>query len=97
MSFLKRFEFCQKLFFSHNFGYRYASKSIKGSIDADFGLVFKKILSQKNWSMGWGPGEGGRWPKIRKHALIVTSPPENAKPKTNNFFFRCQREDLLNP
>jgi len=45
-------------FFSHNFGYRYASKSIKGSTDADFGLVFMKTLSQKNGSMGWGPGPG---------------------------------------
>jgi len=27
-------------FLAHNFGYRYASKSIKGSIDADFDLVF---------------------------------------------------------
>jgi len=27
-------------FLTHNFGYRYASKSIQGSIDADFDLVF---------------------------------------------------------
>ena len=33
-------------FLTHNFGYRYASKSIKGSIDADFDLVFNKTLSQ---------------------------------------------------
>ena len=39
-------------FLAHNFGYRYASKSIKGSIDADFDLVFKKTLSQKNRSIG---------------------------------------------
>jgi len=35
---------------------RCASKSIKDSIDADFHLVFNKTLSQKNGSMGWGPG-----------------------------------------
>jgi len=29
-------------FLTHNFSYRYASRSIKGSIDVDFGLVFKK-------------------------------------------------------
>jgi len=34
-------------FLSHTFGCRYASKSIKGSKDADFGLVFNKALSQK--------------------------------------------------
>jgi len=39
-------------FLTHNFGYRYASRSIKGSIDADFGLVFKKTLIQKNGSVG---------------------------------------------
>jgi len=33
-------------FLTHNFGYRYASKSIKGSVDADFDLVFNKTLSQ---------------------------------------------------
>jgi len=42
--------------FIHNFCYRYARKSFKGSKDADFGLVSKKILSQKNGPMGWGPG-----------------------------------------
>ena len=27
-------------------------------MDADFGLDFTQILSQKNGSMGWGPGPG---------------------------------------
>jgi len=39
-------------FLAYNFGYRCASKLIKGSIDADFHLVFNKTLSQKNGSMG---------------------------------------------
>jgi len=43
------------VFLTHNFGYRYASKSIKGSIDENFDLVFNKILSQQSGSMGWGP------------------------------------------
>jgi len=42
--------------FVHNFGYRYARKSFKCSKDADFGLVSKKILSQKHGPMDWGPG-----------------------------------------
>jgi len=45
-------------FLTHNFGYRYASKSIMGSVDADIGLVFKKTLSEKNGSMDWGPVPG---------------------------------------
>jgi len=31
---------------NHNFGFRYARKSIKGSKDADDSLVSKKSLSQ---------------------------------------------------
>jgi len=34
--------------------------------------------------------------KLREHALILTSPPENPKPKTK-IFFQSQLEDLLNP
>jgi len=54
--------FHQILFFVHNFGYRYARKLFNGSKDADFGLVFKTILSQNNGPMGWGAGssEGGQ-------------------------------------
>ena len=50
------------MFLTHNFGYRYASKLIKGSIDADVDLVFNKTLSLKNGSMDWGPGpaKGGQ-------------------------------------
>jgi len=43
-------------FLAHNFGHRCGSKSINGSIDADFDLVFNKTLSQKNGSMRCGPG-----------------------------------------
>jgi len=45
---------------THNFGYRYASKSIKGSIDADFDLVFNKTLSPIDWVNGLGPRAGQR-------------------------------------
>jgi len=34
-------------FLWHNFGSRYARKSIKGSKDSDDSLVFHKILSQR--------------------------------------------------
>jgi len=54
--------FHQFLFFIHEFGYRHATKSFKGSKYADFGLVSEKILSQNNGSMAWspGPGKGGQ-------------------------------------
>jgi len=77
MPLLKSFELGPKLgFWPIIFGYRYANKSIQGSIDADFDLVFNKILSQKSGSMGWGPGpaKGGQnfqnmsslWRHLRK-------------------------------
>ena len=49
-------------FLTHNFGYRYASRSIQGSIDVDSDLVLNKSLSQKSGSMSWGPGpaKGGK-------------------------------------
>jgi len=81
---------------THNFGYRYASKSIKGSIDADFHLAFNKTLSQKNGSMGWGPGpaNGGQnvqnMPFLWRH--LQKSPTENEKR-----FIRFWLQDLLKP
>jgi len=81
---------------THNFGYRYASKSVKGSIDPDFDLVFNKTLSQKNGSMGWGPGpaKGGQnfqnMPSLRRHLQKTPNP-------KRKLFFRFQLEDLLNP
>jgi len=76
-------------FFGHNFGYRYARKSFKGSKDADFGLVSEKILSHSNGPMGWGPGPGKG---SQKHPHLWCSPP-----KTKNFFFWFRLQDLLNP
>jgi len=73
--------------FVHNCRYRYARKSFKGFKDADFGIVSKKILSQKN-----GPwvGAQGR-PKVAKkrqyQSHLWRSPPENPKPKTKKIFF----------
>jgi len=37
---------------SHNFRSRYARKSIKVSIEADFDLVFKYILNPKDGPLG---------------------------------------------
>ena len=62
----------------HNFGYRHASKSIKGSIDADFDIVFNKTLSQKKQSIGWGPGPA----KISKTPPLMTVPPAIPPPKS---------------
>jgi len=47
-AFSQKFQIRQKNgFLTHNFGYRYASKSIKGSVDADFDLVFNKTFRQR--------------------------------------------------
>jgi len=70
------------VFLTHNFGYRYASKLIKGSIDADVDLVFNKTLSQKNGSMGWGPGPA----KISKTCPLCDVTSRNPHRKRKTFF-----------
>jgi len=84
MPFLKSFELDQKLcFLTHNFGYKYVSKSIQGSIDTDFDLVFNKTLSQKSGSMGWGPEPA----KISKTCFLCDVTSRNPPLKTKNVFF----------
>jgi len=73
-------------FLTHSFGYRYASESIRGSIDADFDLVFNKTLSQKSGSMGWGQGRP-KVAKISKTCLFCDVTSRNPPPKTKNVFF----------
>jgi len=68
-------------FFIHKFGCRYDRKLFKGSKDADFCLVSAKNLSQKNGSMGWGPGPGKGGQKNAKTLPLVTFSQANAKPK----------------
>jgi len=73
-------EICTKFcFFPNNFGYRYARKPFKGSKDADFDLVSKKILSQNNGSMGLGPGPGKGSQKKQKHRHPRERQTENEK------------------
>jgi len=72
---------------SHNFRSRYAKKSIKGSIDTDFDLVFTKTLSPKNAPLGRRPGPGKDGQNNAKTPLLVTFPPEKLKPKTKKIFF----------
>ena len=73
--------FTKFLFFVHNFGYRYARKSFKGSKDADFALVSKKILSQNDRLIGWGPGPGKGGQKKTKYPHLQRTPTE---PETDN-------------
>jgi len=68
--------------FVHNFGYRYARKSFKGSKVADFGLVSEQILSHNNGPMGWGPGPG----KSSQNSPICGVPLENPHRKRKIFF-----------
>ena len=84
MPFLKSFELGKKIgFVTHNFGYRYASKSIQGSIESDFDLVFNKTLSQKSGSMGWGPGPA----KISKTCFLCDVTSRNPPTKNEKLFF----------
>jgi len=85
-------KFTNFCFFIHNFGYRYARKPFKGSKEADFCLVSETNLSQKNGSIGWGPGPGIGSQKNAKTPPLVTFTPANAKPKTNNLFSISTRQ-----
>jgi len=76
MPFLKSFELGQKLGF-------WPSKSIQGSIDADFDLVFNKTLSQKSSSIGWGP----RPAKISKTCLLCDVTSRNPPTENETRFF----------
>jgi len=76
--------FTNFVFFGHNFGYRYARKSFKGSKDADIGPTSKKILSHNNGLMGWGPGPGKG---SQKHPHLWRSPPKTPHRKRKFFLF----------
>ena len=71
---------------THNFGYRYASKSITGSTDADLDLDFNKTLSQKNGSM---VGDQGREKvaKISKTCLLCDVTCRNPPTEKEKRFF----------
>ena len=64
-----------------------ASKSIKGSIDADFHLVFNKALSERNESMGWGPGPAKDDQNFQNMSSLCRHL-QKTPTKTENCFFR---------
>jgi len=71
-------------FLSHNFGSRYASKSIKGSKDADHSVVSKKRWSQK--MAQWFGAQGQvNWPKTRKMPPLWSYPQKNLNSKQKMF------------
>ena len=57
-------------FLSHNFGSRYARKSIKVSKDSDDNLVYKKYLNQKMARWAGVQGQVTSAKKTRKHAPL---------------------------
>jgi len=72
-------------YLSHNFGSRYAKKSIKCSKDSDDNLDSKKTLSQKIGSLGWRPGQGKVHQKA-KNTHTCDDSTDNPKPKTKILF-----------
>jgi len=84
-------------FLWHNFVSRYARKPIKGSKDSDNSLLSKRNLIEKIASLDWCPGPRKVGQKTKMTPPLVSSPPENPKPKTKTFFCQSQLEDLLNP
>jgi len=73
-------------FFVHNFGYRYARKSFKGSKDADFGLVFKKSLAKI--VAQWVGAQGQvKVVKKSKNTPICSGPPSEPQTENEKHFF----------
>ena len=84
-AFSKKFEIWPKTgFFTHNCCYRYASKSIKGSIDVDFDLVFNKRMS-KEWVNGLGPRAGQRRPNFQNMPSLWRHLQKTPNPKRKTF------------
>jgi len=76
---------CFDRFLRHNFGSRYAIKSIKGSKDADHSLVSKKRLSKK--MTHWVGAQGQvKLAKTAKTSPIMTLPRKTPNPKRKSFF-----------
>jgi len=80
-------------FFIHNFGYRYARKSFKGSKDTYFGLVSEKILSQNNGSLVGVQGQV-KVAKKCKNTPTCGIPPWKRQTENEKLFFQFQLEDL---
>jgi len=79
---VKRSDFCQTGFLNHNFGSRYASKSNKGSKDADPSLVSKKCWDKK---MSHWIGARGQV-KLAKNAKTSCYPRKIPNLKRKKFF-----------
>jgi len=74
---------------SHNIRSRYARKSIKGSIDADFDLVFNKTLSPKMAHWNGAQGQEKMAKLTQKHLYLWRSPQKSSNPKRKKFLFIC--------
>jgi len=76
--------FLSKIGFSHNFGFRYTTKSIKDAKDSDFGLVSKKH-EPKNRSLDWRPGPDKVGHKF-ENIPTCDVPHSQRNPNLKNFF-----------
>jgi len=72
---------------THNFDYRYASKSIQGSADTHFDLVFNKTLSQKSGAMGWGLGQAKSGQNFQNMSSLWRHLQKSRHRKQKSFFF----------
>ena len=73
---------------SHSFRSRYARKSTKDSIDADFDIVFNKTLSPKNGPLGRRPGPGKDGQNNPKNTPTCDVPPRKAQTQNKKIFFQ---------
>ena len=83
---------------NHDFGFKWTTKSIKGSKDADHNLVSKKDWAKKMAHCVGSQGQVKLAKKLQKHASIMMSHTENPKPTINLFQSELLSEsvDVLN-
>jgi len=73
-------------FLGHNFGYRHARRSSKGSIDAEDRLVSKTSLSQNFVPWDWRPGRVKVGQKNENTPTLQASPRRTPHPNQKMFF-----------
>ena len=96
LSFVGAEIFTQFWFMAHNFGSRYARKSIKRSKDADHSLVSKQNWAKKRL-IGLAPRAWWSWQKKRKNTHHLLCLPREPQIKNEKKIFRSQLEDFMNP
>ena len=82
---------CKMGLLDHNFGYRHARRSRKGSLDAGDQLVSNKSFRQNFGPLDWRPGPFKVGQKNKNTPNLRASPRRTPHPNQKNFFNRTKK------